>query len=310
MEMYKITADGSISAEGVNKKKLAEEFEMHPRDLRPVFMPKQLYTVSVRGLGIVVNMGTIKMCVGKDKAYFFHLPSEEDQVKNFVNEVMVKISNTPPENTGIPFEFLVLEVGFEFVIQGILAHFESFERRLEKLLRKTSDLPTEVNFEKLLSMKKETSRIARSVQELQASLDEVLDDEDEILALHISKKEKAEIDTEVIESILENILEQIMEISHKIEEKKENIDDTLEIVTLKMTTIRNSIIRFDLLANISSAVLTFGALLSGFYGMNVPNHFEENPYMFWIVVGSFFLFTIVFSIWFFRYLQRKKIWTY
>lgn len=307
--MYKITKEGKVSYEEVNKKKLAEEFEMHPRDLRPVFMPKQLYTISVRGHGIVVNMGVIKMCVGKDISYFFHLPSEEDQVKSFVNEVLNKITLTPSENTGIPFEFLVLEVGFEFMIQGFLAHFQSFERRLEKLLRKISDMPTEVNFEKLLSMKKETSRIARSIQELQQSLDEVLDDEDEILALHVSQKEKEEIDTEVIESILENILEQVMEISHKIEEKKENIDDTLEIVTLKMTTIRNSIIRFDLLANISSAVLTVGALVGGFYGMNVPNHLEENPYMFWVIVGGCFLFMFLFLVWFFRYLREKRIWT-
>lgn len=309
--MYKITKEGRIASEAVNKKKLADEFDMHPRDLRPVFMPKQLYTVSVRGDGIVVNMGVIKMCVGKDMAYFFHLPSEEDQVKSFVNEVLEKLkSSSSSENTGIPFEFLVLEVGFEFVIQGILAHFESFERRLEKLLRKISEFPTEVNFEKLLSMKKETSRIARGIQELQQSLDEVLDDEDEILALHISKTEKLEIDTDVIESILENILEQVMEIAHKIEEKKENIDDTLEIVTLKMTSIRNSIIRFDLMANISSAVLTVGALVGGFYGMNIPNHFEQNPYMFWIIVGGCFLFMFLFIMWFFRYLRDKKIWTY
>lgn len=309
--MYKITPDGGISSEIVNKKKLADEFSMHPRDLRPVFMPKQLYTLSVRGKGIVVNMGIIKMCVGDDKAYFFHLPAEEDQVKTFVNELLKKIKNkVGSDNHDVPFEFLVLETGFEFVTKNLVAHYESFERRLEKLLRKISELPTEVNFEKLLSMKKETSRIARSIQELQESLDEVLDDEEEIIAMYVSKDEKNNIDTDVIESILENILEQIMEISHKIEENKENIDDTLEIVTLKMTSIRNSIIRFDLMANVSSAVLTVGALIGGFYGMNVPNHLEDHPYTFWFIVGGCFLFMFLFLLWFWRYIKEKKIWTY
>lgn len=306
--MYHVAFDGTVQQADISKRVLSSKFEMHSRDLRPVFLLRQLYTVSVRGKGVIINLGEVKMCVGEQEAFFFPMASERRE-RSFSDRIAEKIQNKQQEDHHIPFEFLILEVGFEFVLQSVLSHFESFESRLEKLLTKISEQPSQKNFEKLLALKKELLHLEKSVQELQGAINEILDDEEEISALLLSGNSVDNFEEDDVESILENILEQIIELSHKVNQKKENIDDTQEIVTLKMATIRNTIIQLDLLASFGTAILAFGTLVTGFYGMNLKNGFEVSPFAFLVVVCGVIFISLITSFFFFRFLKKKQIWS-
>lgn len=308
MKMYKITTTGEITPTEISKRLLASKFDMHSRDLRPVFLLRQLYTVSVRGNGVIVNLGEIKMCIGHEEAFFFSMTSERRE-RLFSEKLTKKLQNKQLEDHYIPFEFLILEVGFEYILQNILSHFQSFESRLSKLLTKISDLPSQKNFEKLLSFKNELLHLEKSVQELQNAINEVLDDEEEISSLLLDGPNKDHFEEDDAESILENILEQIMELAHKINQEKENIDNTQEIVTLKMATIRNTIIQLDLLASFGTSILAFGTLITGFYGMNLANGMESSRFAFWSIVGSVLILSLLITFLFFRFLKKKQIWS-
>ncbi len=304
MKMFKIIPNGDISLVDVSKKTLAIEFDMHTRDFRPIFLPRrQLYTVSIRGDGLIVNLGKIKLVIGKKSAYFV-LQDDEKRDLAFSTHLKNKLKNKKLEDTHIPFEFMILEAAFEFVLSKTQKHFISFELRLAKVLSQVSEFPTQENFEKLLVIKKEILSIEKITQELQDTLTELLNDDEAIDELVLANKDFEDDD---LESILENILEQVMEISHDIHKEKENIDDTQEIVTLKMATIRNSVIHFDLLVSLLTFILSIGTLVSGFFGMNLHNPFEDYPFAFVFVILGVFIFSIILGLLFWKRLKQKYI---
>ena len=304
MKMFTIIPNGSVSLVDVLKKTLATEFDMHTRDFRPIFLPRrQLYTVSIRGNGLIVNLGKIKLCIGKKSAYFV-LQNDEKRDLAFANHLTKKLQNKKLEDKHIPFEFMILEAAFEFVLEKIQRHFISFESRLAKVLSQVSEFPTQENFEKLLLMKKEILSIEKVTQELQETLTDLLNDDEAIDELVLANKDFEDDD---LESILENILEQVMEISHDIHKEKENIDDTQEIVTLKMATIRNSVIQVDLLVSVAMFILSFGTLVAGFFGMNLHNSLEGSTFAFWFVVFAVFIFSIILGLLFWKFLKQKYI---
>ncbi len=304
MKMFKIIPTGEVSLVDVSKKTLAEEFNMHTRDFRPIFLPRrQLYTISIRGDGLIVNLGKIKLCIGNNSAYFVLLNDEKRDLA-FSTHLTNKIKNKKLEDAHIPFEFMILEAAFEFVLSKVQKHFISFESRLARVLSQVSEFPTEENFEKLLLIKKEILSIEKVTQELQDTLTELLNDDEAIDELVLANKDFEEDD---LESILDNILEQVIEISHDIYKEKENIDDTQEIVTMKMATIRNAVIQVDLLVSVSMLILAFGTLITGFFGMNLQNSFENYAFGFWFVVFAVVVLSVILGLLFWKFLKQKYI---
>ncbi len=307
MKMFEISTNGGIVEQVVNKKNLAKEFDMHSRDLRPILFLRQLFTISVRGNGIVVNLGEVKLCIGQEKAYFFPMKNEKRQ-REFSTLIKEKIQNKSSEDHHIPFEFLILEVGFEFISKKISNRFNEFNKKLNTLLNQSSDNPTQEYFEELLRMKKELLRQEKQTQELQDALNEILEDDDEISDILLAEEKNEHFEEEDVESILENMLEPIMELSHKIYQQKENIDDMQEIITLKMANIRNIMMQLDLLATVGTAILAIGTLIAGFYGMNVENSFESSFSAFLIIVLGVLFASLISFFFFFKFLKKKKIW--
>lgn len=308
MKMFKITPSGEVSAVQFTKKLLAHEFDMHTRDLRPILFLRQLFTISVRGDGIIMNLGSVKLCIGQQKAYFFPMLSEKKD-QEFSDAIIKKITNKDSEDHHIPFEFLILEVAFDFVLDSTTSHFNSFDNRLTKLLVKLSENPTQNSFEELLRRKKELLRLEKTTQELQDALNEILEDDEEIASILLSEQKTNNFELEDVESILENILEQIMELSHKIYQHKESIDDTQEIITLKMSSTRNVMMQIDLLSSVGTAILAVGTLIAGFYGMNLSNNLEPSFTAFLLISCGVVLISLFGFLLFFRFMKKKKIWS-
>jgi Mg2+ and Co2+ transporter CorA len=110
-----------------------------------------------------------------------------------------------------------------------------------------------------------------------------------------------------IESVIENLYEQSEMINENIDEINENLEDTQQILTLKIGTRRNTIIRFDLIVSFVAAVFGFLAVITGLYGMNIQNHAEQNENAFLIIALLLVLILIgaIISAW--LYLRKNKI---
>ncbi len=89
--------------------------------------------------------------------------------------------------------------------------------------------------------------------------------------------------TQSLEILLENYLNEVEWITSKVDDLLNEITNTEEYVVLQLDFIRNRILKFELYLSISTFIVTCGALTTGFFGMNLINHFENDQRMFTIV---------------------------
>lgn len=286
----------------VSRKDLTKKFGVHTRDLRPIFAKKQAITITSRGESIIINFHSVKMVVGKNGVYVFNL--ENKKIIDYFLPLLLKKIKDPGEK--IRFEHLIIEVALQYMVEKLNRRFDEVERASEQIFQKLqSEKIDDHTFEQLLHLKKRLSKLATKVKDIEDGLEELVEDDDELADLYLGVKSPS--DTEDAESILENSLEQIEDVAHKIYELNENIDDTQEVLTLKMSNLRNVIIRFDLLLTAATGILAILAVVVGFYGMNIPNQMEKDSEAIW---GVAIVLMAVFILGFgglLLYLKKKKV---
>ena len=274
---------GNIDEKDFDRKDLINKFKIHLRDLRPIFLMKQVSTIIRRGNCLIVNLRSTRLLISQEKVYVFGFSQKIN--KELINEFVREIKS----DENILFELKVLSAGLKFSLANLIARFESIERLSQKILEKLNKSLKDQDFEKLLSIKKQLSHLSNNIKEISEAIEEILEDEN-IYDLFLQKKPK-EIDE--AESILEDYLEQIEDVTNRVDELNENIDDTQEILTLKLSNRRNRIIRFDLLVSAITAIFGMLGIIVGLYGVNLTNHLELNPHAF-LVLALFIGFLLIF----------------
>ena len=305
MKILQIDPLGKRNTQELNRKRLANDFELPTRDLRPIFSMSQVATIFARGKGIIVNLGVLKLLIGTERVMISHLDNVEVK-ETFIPGLINRIKSPEIESD---FELKVLDYALTHKINKVLSTFESVERSTARLLSRISKNFEATQLEELLVLKKRISKFEVIVKENEAAALDLLDDDEDLEALCLTqvKKRRKNIDTEEVESILESFSEQLEQVTHRVEEISENIDDTQEILSLKLHTRRNSIIRYDLMATLITALFSFFAVITGLFGMNILSNLEDNHEAFWVILGAIiigFLFFLGLSI---LYLKRKKI---
>lgn len=303
MHILEIDSTGATFEADLFRKEIADEFQIHSRDLRSVFSYKQLATITPRRHGIIVNIYGLKMIIGVSRAIIFDIHSPELSQK-LLEELSEKVRGA---ETGTYFPFLVLETLLSFSYQNLERVYVEMDKTTHRLFRKLKLELHDENLELLLTLKKRINKVQISVEEIEEAISEMLKDEEELDELCLESPNKEER-VEEAESILEHAWERFEDLSHRIDELSDNIDDTQEIISLKMGNRRNAIIRFDLFISLITAILSGMAVVVGLFGMNLTNHFESHQSAFRIVfvlmTVSAAMITLVVSL----YLKRKKVW--
>lgn len=299
MNIVEITADGKQKHREAQRFEITHEFQMYSRDLRPVFSIKQLSTISQKGTGILLNIGEVKVIIGKESAIIFHGGKPE-----ILEEMIPKMLQVlQDDGRKASFELRMFECALNFSLEMLQREFKKIERSAQKILIRLRKTISDEYFEMLLNTKKHLNKLQISVREAEEAAEEVLKDEEEIELLCLGKNQQKEM-----ESVIEHAWEQFEDLSHRIHELDEHVDDTQDFITLKMANRRNLIIRFDLIISILTAILSGFAVVTGIFGMNLRSTFENSNTAFVLVIlgiifGAFFL--ILLSFW---YLRKKKIW--
>ena len=302
MRAIQIDDQGNQKEVDVSRKKLTKDLEMHMRDLRPIFSLRQMPTISRRGKGIVINFRSIKILVTEDKVFVFNLTSKKI-VSTFIPELVEKIKS---REKNVRLEHIVLETAMSFILDKTKRNFAKVLQITERILTEFSDEGKVSNeiFEELLVVKKKLSKLSKNVHEITEILDEILGDEEEMKELYFAKNIA---DMDEVESILENNLEQLEDIENRIDELDDNIDDTQEILTLKLSSRRNRIIQFDLILTSATGILAIMAVVTGAFGMNIKNGIEYNHTAFWIVIILMILFSILLGFGLWRWMRKSNI---
>ncbi len=301
MNIITISKDGKKESHHILRKDLAQELGVHLRDLRPVFVMKQVATIMTREHAIILNFGEIKLVLTADKVFVSNIRQRD--IKDFFIPNLKQTIEEKNDRSSL-FEFLVLEFALNYKARKSLNKFQKIETSVQGLLDKIEEKFTEESLWDLLRLKKKISRFKINVEENESAALEVLEDEEELAELYLSIKQK---ETDEVESILESYLEQIEDIKHKLLGLEEDIDDTQEIITLKLNTRRNSIIRFDLIATMVTGILALLALFTGIFGMNISNKMENSHLTFILINLGLFVLFIILSFGFWLFLRKQKI---
>jgi Mg2+ and Co2+ transporter CorA len=118
--------------------------------------------------------------------------------------------------------------------------------------------------------------------------------------------DRKEKNTMSLEILFENYLNEAEWISSEIEDLLDEITNTEENVVLQLDLLRNRILRFELYLSLSSFVVTCGALVTGFFGMNLLSHLETNKSMFYVVGLLMFSGMISLFVSMSRFAKKKK----
>lgn len=300
MKTYIFDTTGNFSPKDVGRNDIISMFSVNVRDLRPILIKKQVTTLFRRNEALIVNIRDIKMILDSRKALLFF---ENENQENHVIEFFESRNKEALQNT--TFEMFMIEQTFGYVFEKITYKFSTIEKLLDKTLKKLSEKPTDEYFEELLNLKRKIGKIETQISSIEELLQETLEPENiSELALEPFPNDKH---LDEIESVIESLYEQAEMINENINELNENLDDTQQILTLKIAAKRNTIIRFDLIISFVTAVFGFLAVVVGLYGMNLKNHLEDDSMAFVLVAVGLFLtlFTCVFGAWI--YLRRNKI---
>jgi magnesium transporter len=300
MRCIEINIDGVSSEKEVDRRTLSQEFELHVRDLRPIFSLRQMPTIARRGKCLVINFRAVKVVVGSKSAFVFNIEGEKI-ADEFVPTLIERIITREEK---AQFEHVVLDAALVHMQEKTRGNFDKAERLVERILSMLRTQHHDEVFEKLLTAKKKLSKLSKNTRELNEMLDDILDDNDELIDMYLGKPPK---ETDDLESILENEVEQLEDISNRIDELNENIDDTQEILVLKLSSRRNKIIQIDLVLTSATAVLAVLAVVTGFFGMNILNKVENRFDVFlWVLLGML-LFALLSGITLYRWMKRQKI---
>lgn len=79
---------------------------------------------------------------------------------------------------------------------------------------------------------------------------------------------------------------QLANISVQVKYLLKRLQSKQEFVTLALSSYRNRMVKMNVRINIATLSMAFGMFMTSFYGMNVPNGFEENLYIFNMVTAA------------------------
>lgn len=302
MKTFECTYDHDLVIKDYWRKDFTGLFDqLNIRDLRPVFSPMQISTIVPRHDVLILNLSHIKCLLSEDTAYFF-VHRNEEQITAICSKIAAAGKNTQKQ----PFVLFALEKILESHYLYMRSRTSEIEKDTQITLSGIKKNVSEGYLESLLANKKRISKSASNVSEIMEAIEDVLgNDEDleEIVGL-VNNHDEA---LDELTSILENAVEQIEDISSHITALSESVEDTEEFLTLKLNARRTAIIRADLLATITTLILSFLAVIVGLYGTNIKNGLEQSHDAFTrLQISLLFFFFITFAISYY-YLKKKRL---
>ncbi|KAJ4887653.1 Magnesium transporter MRS2-2 [Raphanus sativus] len=345
-----INATGESEALDVDKYAVMHRVQIHARDLR-IIDPNLSYpsTILVRERAIVLNLEHIKAIITSDEV-LLRDPSNENVipvVKELERRLPVgnkaqhgqgegKESSATQNDADVggedetPFEFRALEVFLEAMCSFLAARTTELETAAYPTLDELASKISSHNLDRVRKLKSVTTRLTARVQKVRDELEHLLDDDDDMADLYLSRKlssassaagspnfyltsptigskiSKASVatvredenDIEQLEMLLEAYFMQIDSTFNKLTTLREYIDDTDDYINIQMDNHRNELIKLEVVLSSGTVCSAFYSLVAGIFGMNIPYTWNDNHgYMFkWvcIVTGAICVISLVF----------------
>ncbi|KAM3277986.1 hypothetical protein ACQJBY_045706 [Aegilops geniculata] len=326
-----------------DKYAIMHRVDINARDLR-ILDPLLSYpsTILGRERAIVLNLEHIKAIVTSEEV-LLRDPSDENVIP-VVEELRRRLAPSnaaqhdgkdnlsgqhdaeAAEEDESPFEFRALEVTLEAICSFLDARTTELETNAYPALDDLTSKISSHNLDKVRKLKSGMTRLTARVQKVRDELEQLLDDDDDMADLYLSRKLAGasspvsgsggpnwfpasptigskisrasrasaatihgnENDVEELEMLLEAYFMQIDGTLNKLTTLREYIDDTEDYINIQLDNHRNQLIQLELFLSSGTVCLSLYSLVAGVFGMNIPYTWNDgHGYVFkWVVIVS------------------------
>ncbi|KAF8906772.1 Mg2+ transporter protein cora-like protein [Gymnopilus junonius] len=285
-----LDAEGNVKTISGQFKKsdLSVEHRLNARDLRKIDsrIPNLVPTILVRKEAVLVNILHIRALVKADAVILFDTFGSADSRLHSVFLYHLE-HNLKAKGTGSPYEFRALESILLSVLSALEAEMVFIRNLVGGLLAEMEDNIDHDRFKRLLHYSRRLTSFKNRATLVEEAIDEVLGQDEDMDAMYLTSKknDRPVTDHEELEVLLESFSKQVEEIVNEAENIESNVQSTQEIVELILDSNRNALLALDLKVSIATLGVGCGALIAGFFGMNLTSHIEQHPYGFYVMTS-------------------------
>ncbi|XP_078429853.1 magnesium transporter 9 [Wolffia australiana] len=327
----------------VDKYAIMHRVQIHARDLR-ILDPLLSYPSTILGRegAIVLNLEHIKAVITAEEVLLRN-PMEENVIP-IVEELRRRLPassiaqqggreglNGPddveaPEEDESPLEFRALEVALEGICSYLDARTTELENAAYPALDELTSKVSSRNLDRVRKLKSAMTRLTARVQKIRDELEQLLDDDDDMADLYLTRKligatsptsgfgipnwvsspptiaskisrasrasaatiHGNENDVEELEMLLEAYFMQIDGTLNKLSTLREYIDDTEDYINIQLDNHRNQLIQLELFLSAGTVSASLYSLVAGIFGMNIPYKWnDDHGYVYkWVVISA------------------------
>ncbi|KAH9785546.1 Magnesium transporter [Citrus sinensis] len=322
----------------VDKHVIMRRVQIHARDLR-ILDPMLNYPSTILGREkvIVLNLEHIKAIITADEVLL--RDPMDDNVIPIVEQLQRRLASDYPISQGqgeeednhpgvrnnfeteFPFEFRALEVFLEAICSFLDARTRELETDAYPALDELTSKISSRNLDRVRKLKSAMTRLTNRVQKVRDELEQLLDDDDDMADLYLSRKlavasspvsgsgaphwflNSPTIGSKISRTISRGSMEttqeenDVEELEMLLEAYFMQIDGTLN----KLSTLdnhRNQLIQLELFLCSGTVCLSVYSLVAAIFGMNIPYTWKTgHGYVFkWVVVITGIVCALLFSI--------------
>ncbi|KAL5068366.1 hypothetical protein RYX36_019253 [Vicia faba] len=305
-------ARGQASILDVDKYAIMHRVEINARDIR-IFDPflSCPSTILVREKAILLNLEveshhkaiiTAEEVLLRDPTDEHVVPVVEELKRRLptMSAIHLEIQAVEEEDEST-YEFRALEVALEAICGFLAASTTELEMDAYSALDKLTCKISGQNLDRVRKLKNTMTKLTAGVQKIRDELEKLLQDDDKMADLYLSRKAGSasqvsgssivaisldENNVDELEMLLEAYFMQTFSTLNKLTTLREHIDDTQDYINIQLDNHRNQLIQLELFLSGGTVCVTFYALVTAIFGMNIPYTWnEDHSYMFkWVVI--------------------------
>ncbi|KAH9729521.1 Magnesium transporter MRS2-2 [Citrus sinensis] len=334
--------EGQSTTLDVDKHVIMRRVQIHARDLR-ILDPMLNYPSTILGREkvIVLNLEHIKAIITADEVLL--RDPMDDNVIPIVEQLQRRLASDYPISQGqgeeednhpgvrnnfetgeqneFPFEFRALEVLLEAICSFLDARTRELETDAYPALDELTSKISSRNLDRVRKLKSAMTRLTNRVQKVRDELEQLLDDDDDMADLYLSRKlavasspvsgsgaphwflNSPTIGSKISRTISRGSVETTQEENDVEElemllELREYIDDTEDYINIQLDNHRNQLIQLELFLCSGTVCLSVYSLVAAIFGMNIPYTWKTgHGYVFkWVVIITGIVCGSLFSI--------------
>lgn len=245
----------------------------------------------VRKCSVLVNLPPIRCVILYDRCLLVVSEGNEEILK----EVVPKMRDFVINKAG-PFEMKVLEAVLSLTNATIRNDVESLRTSVGACVTNVmSERATGLN--RLRVAKSNVAKLSTRIQSIQNAYVEVLNSDESMALMNLTKvynKPDAYVAAKVavwegdhddVELLLESSLQSVDGSMSQVQEFDQDLEVATDVLTIKLDTARNNLLKVDLMVSCVTSVAAVGALIAGIFGMNLESSIQNSPNWFWSLTG-------------------------